>query len=166
MRKQNSETVRDVSLPTNMKEFNERFAEQVISSLMDFFAGYEQLPLAVESRDITVIEMEPGLMRFIILQQESTNNIATFVRIVNKIQSCCRDMFWAFLNNVGVDCAYTKYNNELAVLGVHRYVLKHIKNLQRVFCDIKHLGATIFGAKSEFCKNRLKAVGFICYDKG
>ena len=51
--KQNSETVRDAGLPPNVEKFSERFVGQVISSLMVFFAGYEQVPLAVESRDIT-----------------------------------------------------------------------------------------------------------------
>ena len=66
--KQNSETIRDAGLPPNVEEFSERFAGQVIRSLMDFFAGYEQVPLAEESRDITTIETEQGLMRFTVLQ--------------------------------------------------------------------------------------------------
>ena len=60
--KQNSETIRDAGLLPNVEEFSERFAGQAISSLMDFFAGYEQVPLATESRDITAIETEQGLM--------------------------------------------------------------------------------------------------------
>ena len=66
--KQNSETVRDAGLPPNVVEFNSRFDGQVISSLMDFFEGYEQVPLAVVSRDIIVIETEQGLMCFTVLQ--------------------------------------------------------------------------------------------------
>ena len=56
--KQNSETIRDAGLPPNVEEFSEQFAGQAISSLMDFFAGYEQVPLAIECRDITAIETE------------------------------------------------------------------------------------------------------------
>ena len=134
--------------------------------MMDFFAGYEQLPLTVQSRDMTAIETEQGLMRFTVLQQGGTNNVATFVRIVNKILFRCRDRSRAFLDDVGVDGPHTKYNNELAAPGVRRYVLEQIKNVDRVLCDIERSGATISGAKSEFCKDRLKAVGFICDDKG
>ena len=46
---------------------------------MDFFAGYEQLPLAIESHDITAIETEQGLIWLTELQQGGTNNVATFV---------------------------------------------------------------------------------------
>ena len=64
---QNSETIRDAGLPPNVEEFSERFAGQAISSLMDFFIGYKQVPLATESRDITAIETEQVLMRFTVL---------------------------------------------------------------------------------------------------
>ena len=159
--KQNSETIRDAGLPPNVEEFSERFAGQAICSLMDVFAGYEQVPLAIESRDITAIETEQGLMVFTVLQQGGTNNVATFVRIVNKILFRCRDISRAFLDDVGVDGPRTKYNNELAAPGVRRYVLEHIKNMDRVLCDIERSGATISGKKSKFCKSQLMAVGFL-----
>ena len=105
-------------------------------------------------------------MRFTVLQQGGTNNVATFVRIVNKILARCRDISRAFLDDVGVDGPRTKYNDELAAPGIRRYVLEHIRNLDRVLCDIEHAGATISGLKSEFCKKQLKAVGFLCDDRG
>ena len=127
--KQNSEIIRDAGLPPNVEEFSERFAGQAISSLMDFFAGYEQVPLATESQDITAIETEQGLMVFTVLQQGGTNNMATFVQIINKILARCRDISRAFLDDVGVNGPRTKYNNQLAAPGICRYVLKHNKNL-------------------------------------
>ena len=90
--KQNIETIRDPSLSHNVEEFSEWFAGQAISLLMDFLVGYEQVPLAVESRYITAIETQQGLMCFTVLQQGATNNVATFVRIVNKILIHCRDI--------------------------------------------------------------------------
>ena len=85
---------------------------------------------------------------------------------MNKILVRCRDISRAFLDYVGVDGPRTKYNNELAAPGVRRYVLEHIKNMDRVLCDIERSGATTSGKKSEFCKSQLKAVGFLCDDKG
>ena len=165
MTKQNSKTIRNAGLPPNVEEFSKRFAGQAISSLMDFFAGYKQVPLAIESHDITAIETEQGLMQFTALQQGGTNNVATFVRIVNKILARCRDISRAFLDDVGVDGPRTKYSNELAAPGIRRYVLEHVKNMDPVLCDIERSGATISGKKSEFCKSQLKAVGFLCDDK-
>ena len=47
--KQNSETIHDAGLPPIVEGFSLHFASQVISSLMDFFAGYEQVRLATRS---------------------------------------------------------------------------------------------------------------------
>lgn len=73
-----------------------RFAGHAVNSLMDFFVGYEQVPLAVESRGITAFEMEQGLMGFTAPHQGGTNNEATFVRILNKILARCHEMSPAF----------------------------------------------------------------------
>ena len=165
MTKPNSETIGDSSLPPNVEEFREQFAGQAISSLMDFFTGYEQVPLAIESHEITAIETEQWLIWFTELRQGGTNNIATFVRIVKNILVRCRDISRAFLDHVGVDGPHTKYNNELAAPAVRRHVLEHITNMDHVPYDIERSGATISGKKSEFCKSPLKAVGFLCDNK-
>ena len=47
--KQNSKTIHDAGLPPIVEEFSMRFASQVISSLMDIFAEYEQVRLATGS---------------------------------------------------------------------------------------------------------------------
>ena len=166
MTKQNSETIKDWGQPPNVEEFSERNAGQVISSPMDFFAGFEQVPLAEESQDITAIEKEQGLMRFTVLQQRGTNNVTTFLWIVNKILARCRYTSRGFLNDVGEDGPRTKYKNEEAALGVPRYILEDIKNLDHVLYEIERSGATISGVKSAFYSGRLKAVGFICDDRG
>lgn len=59
-----------------MEEFSERFDGQVINSLMDCLAGYKQVALGTESRDIIAIETEQRLMCFTVLQQGGTNNVA------------------------------------------------------------------------------------------
>ena len=84
---------------------------------------------------------------------------------MNKILVRCQDISRAFLDDVGVDSPRTKHNNELAASGVRRYILEHIKNMDRVLCDIERSGATISGKNSEFCKSQLKAVGFLSDDK-
>ena len=45
-------------------------------------------------------------------------------------------------------------------------MLEHIKNMDRVLCDIERCGVSISGKKSEFCKSQLKAVRFLCDVKG
>ena len=85
---------------------------------------------------------------------------------MNKILVRCRNISRAFLDDVGVDGPRKKYKNELAAPGVRRYVLEHIKNMDCVLCDMKQSSATISGKKSKFCESQLKAVGFLCDNKG
>ena len=49
----NKVTKRDANLPLNTDEFSEGFAGNIITSLIDFFSGYDQIELAETSRDLT-----------------------------------------------------------------------------------------------------------------
>ena len=70
-----------------------------------------------------------------------------------------------FLNNISIKGLYTNYNGDEALPGIRRYILEHIQNLNKTLKRIKRAGASI-GAKSQFCKNGLNVVGFICNSKG
>ncbi len=97
------------------------------------------------------------------LPQGATNSVAPFVRIVLKILAPhLRDRAKSFLNDLGVKGPKTKYNNEELALGIRRYVLEHIQNLDNVLADLEPAGVTIAGVKSQFCQAGLKIVGYIC----
>ena len=78
-------TVRDANLPPSADEFPEELAGFAISSLIDFFSGYDQVELDEESLDLTAFMTLLGLMRMTTLPQGATNSVAQFVRIVPKI---------------------------------------------------------------------------------
>ncbi len=77
--------VRDANLPSSADEFSEEFAGCAISSLIDFFSGYDQVELDEESRDLTAFMALLGLGRMTTLPQGATNSVAQCVRIVPKI---------------------------------------------------------------------------------
>ncbi len=56
----------------------------------------------------------------------------------------------------------TTYNNEEVALGIRRYILEYIQNLDAVLGDLERTGVTISGAKSQFCRAGVKIVEFIC----
>ena len=62
-----------------------------------------------------------------------------------------RDRAKLFLDNMGVNGPKTKYKNEKVALGIRRYVLEHIKNLDKVLADLERAGITIAMGKSQFC---------------
>jgi hypothetical protein len=45
--------IRDTNLPLSVDDFSEQFASCIVALLVDFFSGYDQIPLAEESRDLT-----------------------------------------------------------------------------------------------------------------
>ncbi len=81
----NRVTVREANLSPSADQFSEEFAGCVISSLIDFFSGYDQVELDDESRDLTAFMTPLGFMRMTTLPQGATNSVAQFVTIVLKI---------------------------------------------------------------------------------
>ncbi len=159
----NRVTVRDANLPPSADEFSEEFAGCAISSLIDFFSGYDQIELDEESRDLTAFMTPLGFMRMTTLPQGATKSVAQFVRIVLKIlDPHLRDWAKLFLDDVGVKGPKTKYNDEELAPRIRRYFLEHIQNLDKVLADLERAGVTIAGAKSQFCQAGFKIVGHIC----
>ena len=63
---------------------------------------------------------------------------------------------------MGVKGPKTTYDDAEVFLGVRRYVMEHIQNLDVVLANIERAGATVSGKKSQFCMRGLKVVGFVC----
>ncbi len=140
----NRVTVRDANLSPSSDKFSEEFAGCFISSLIDFFSGYDQVELDKEFRDLTAFMTPLYLKRMTTLPQGATNSIAQFVRIVLKILAPhLRDRAKPFLDDVGIKGPKSKYNNEEVAPGIKRYVLEHIQNLDKVLADLEQAGVTI-----------------------
>ena len=140
----NRVTVRDVNLPLSADEFSEEFAVWAISSLIDFFLGYDKVKLDEESRDLTAFMNLLGFMRMTTLPQGATNSVAQFVRIVLKILALnLREQAKPFLDDMGVKRSKTKYNNEKLTPGIRRYILEQIQNLEKALADLEQAGVLI-----------------------
>jgi hypothetical protein len=62
--KYNIVTIRDVLLLLDIDEVSEAFAGCKVSSLIDFFSGYNQVSLDMESRNITIFMSLLGLLQY------------------------------------------------------------------------------------------------------
>src|SRR6202140_5811291 len=108
----NKVTMRDAGMPAGVDEFSEDFAGYPIASSVDFYAGYYQISLAKESRDLTAFMTLLGLVRMTCLAMGWTNSVATFQRVINKV-------LWrhiptnakAFLDDVGIRGPKSRYND-------------------------------------------------------
>jgi hypothetical protein len=156
----NRYTIRDANLPPSVDEFSEEFAGCQVSSLIDWFSGYDQLVLAEESRDMTAFMTPLGLLRMTTVPQGATNSIAQFVRIVEKIlEPLLNHVAMPFMDDVGVKGPYTDYDNEEVLPGIRRFIYEHIQNLDQTLERIERAGVSI-GPKSQFMKKGMTIVGF------
>jgi hypothetical protein len=164
--KYNAVTIRDANLPPDVDEISEEFAGCQITSLIDFYSGYDQISLHPNSRDITAFMTSRGLVRHTTLVQGATNSVAQFVRVgktilKDHIPERCR----IFVDDVPILGPRTRYGDKEAAPGIRRFVLEHLCNLDQVLADIERAGATI-GPKSQFGVDGIKLVGYVCHAEG
>jgi len=165
--KYNAITIRDAGIPPNADEFADDIAMCKMLSLLDFFSGYDQVPLAKESRDLTTIMTPLGLLRMCTLPQGATNSVAQFTRIITRIlfdliPSVCRP----FMDDITVKGPKTDYGGEEICPGMRRYVVEHLINLDKTLVNIELSGCTIAGKKSRFCTATTAVVGYLCGTNG
>ena len=72
----NKHIVQDANLPLSINKFSEEFADCQLALLVDFFLGYDQVPLDKKSRDLTMFHTPLGLLCQTMLPQEATNLVA------------------------------------------------------------------------------------------
>ena len=159
----NRHTIRDAMVPPNIEEFAEEFAGMQVVSLLNIQSKYDQLELDKRNRDLTGFISPLELLRNCTIIQGGTNSVAQYCRTMgivldNLIGEVCR----VFVDNVGVKGPRFNYDNEEALLGVRRFILEALQNVDRVLYNIELAGGTISGPKSQFLVSHIKLVGFIC----
>jgi hypothetical protein len=153
-------TIWDTNLPPSVDEFSEEFTGCQVSSLIDWFSGYDQLVLAEESRDMIVFMTLLGLLWMTTVPQGATNSIVQFVRIVEKIlEPLLNHVAMPFMDNVRVKGPYMDYNNKEVLPGIWRFIYEHIQNLDKTLEWIERASVSI-RPKSQFMKKGIMIVGF------
>ena len=185
----NALTIKDASLPPTVDEFSKEFAGYPLISLLDLFLGYDQYSLALESRDMTAFMMLFGLMRMAMLLQGYTNGVQVFDWVIRKVlqEQIAQGRAKPLIDDMGVKLAsksfYRKRKQtscrtertaegdgdgefEEVMPGLRKYVMEAIVSLDETLADIERSGGTISGEKSEFLKDEIKMVAFMCGSKG
>ena len=134
----NRVTIRDANLPPCADEFSEEFAGCKVMSLVDFFSGYDQLELDIESRNLTAFATPLGLLRQTTVPMGGTNSVAQFVQMITKIlEQHIPHHALPFLDDITVKGLRTMYDGEESLSGVRRYILEHIMWLDGVLADLE-----------------------------
>ena len=77
--------IRDVNLSFNVKKFLKKFANMLITLLIDFFFDYDQITLTKKCRDLTTFMISLKLLKIIKLSQKVINSIVQFVKMIIEI---------------------------------------------------------------------------------
>lgn len=165
--KLNAVTIRDAFLPRSCDEFAEEFAMCKILSVIDFFSGYDQVPLSPFSRALTAFSTPLGILQMTTLPQGATNSVAHFLRVVSRIlYDIIPGKCEPFFDDVGVKGPVTRYNDQEVAPGVRQFILEHIENIDAVLLNFELAGATASGIKSEWCRPTAILVGYLCGTNG
>ncbi len=108
-----------------------------------------------------------GLLRMYILLQGATNLVAQFIQIIirilfNLIPLVCR----LFIDNITVKGPKTIYSREEICPSMHRYIIEHLINLNKMLINIKLSGCTISGGKLRFCTATTAVVRYLYRTNG
>jgi hypothetical protein len=63
----NRVTIRNANMSPSTDEFAEEFSKYAVTSLINFFSGYDQVELDLSSRDITAFMISLRLLKITIL---------------------------------------------------------------------------------------------------
>ena len=162
----NGVTIRDSGMPPSVDEFSEDFAGYPITSAIDYYSGYNQIPLDKRSRDLTAFMTDVGLVRSTRLPQGWTNSVAHYQRVMIKVHS--RQIpheVRPFLDDCGIKGPKDRYNDAEVSPGVRRFVYEHAQIFERYMHDVWISGMTISGNKSAIGVPGITIVGLVCdYD--
>ena len=163
----NRVTIRDSGMPPSVDEFSEEFAGLPITSSIDYFSSFHEIPLARVSRDLTAFLTALGLVRLTRMPQGWTNSVAVFQRIICKVHfRQIPHEALPFLDDVALKGPKCRYNDELISPGVRRFVFEHAQVFRRFMEDAWRSGLTISGHKCCIGMSGIVIVGMVCDSNG
>ena len=81
----NEMIIRDANLSFNVEKFSKKFADMLVTSLINFFFDYDQITLAEKCRNLTAFMISFELLKMTKLSQKIINSIAQFVKMIIEI---------------------------------------------------------------------------------
>jgi hypothetical protein len=127
-------TIRDASTPPFVEQLAESFAGYVLYGMMDLFAGYDQRPLHVESRDMTTFSSLMGPQCLTTLPMGYTNAVQIYQADMSFIlQDKIPKYTMPFIDDLPVKSGTSRYQSDDGTfksipenLGIHRFIWEHL----------------------------------------
>jgi hypothetical protein len=151
----NAVTIRDASTPPFVEQLAESFAGYAVYGMMDLFAGYDQRPLHVKSRDMTTFSSPLGSQRLTMLPMGYTNAVQIYQAVMSFIlQEEIPHYTMPFIDDLPVKSGTTRYQDEdgsyetmPANPGIRRFIWEHLIVVNRILQRVQNVGATVSAKK-------------------
>ena len=138
----------DANLSLNTEKFSEEFARMTIYLMMDFFSGYNQVPLHEKLCDMMMFQTLLGLLWMITLSQEVMNLVSQFCWAIGLVlESNISYNCLAYLDDLGVKRSKTKYGMKEVFSGICQYIFEYLKYLDYILVSIKLAGMKVLEEK-------------------
>lgn len=174
LQKLNAVTIRDAGVPPNMDEMTESLACRAIYTGLDAFAGYDQLELHPDSRDVTSFESPMGTLRLTKMPQGWTNAVAAFHRVMEFIFADEKpEILQVYIDDVTIKGGKTRYQDETGQYmtlpeapNIRKFVFEHACDVNKVLYKMKRYGGTFSGKKLALGVPEVTMVGCVCSLEG
>jgi hypothetical protein len=166
----NAVAIRDPAVPPTVEPYTESFGGRACYGMFDLFVGFDQRPLAPQSRDMTTFQTPLGTFRLTCIPMGYTNSMQIFHGDTTfLLQEEIPHVTEPFIDDIPVKGPISRYQNEdgtyetiPANQGIRRFVWEHLQNVNRVIQRVKHAGGTFSGIKSSICVESAVVVGHKC----
>jgi hypothetical protein len=170
----NAVTIRDASTPPFVEQLAESFAGYAVYGMMDLFAGYDQRPLHVESRDMTTFSSPLGPQWLTMLLMGYTNAVQIYQADMSFIlQEEIPHYTMPFIDDLPVKSGTTRYQDEDGSYetmpenpGIRRFIWEHLIVVNRILQHLQNVGATISAKKFILATLDAVIVGHKCTFEG
>jgi hypothetical protein len=164
MQPANRITIRNKGSGPIVDEVAEAFVGHAIYSIGDFYSGYDQFQLAIESRDLITMKTPLGLVRMCILPQGATNSVAYMQSTLNQI---LRDFVFEktipFVNDILIKgCQEGTKDLTLDADGYRVFVKNHITDVDRILERLEEVDLTLSIDKFKFGFDEIIVVRHLC----
>ena len=166
----NAVAIRDPAVPPLVEPYTESFGGRACYGMFDLFVGFDQRPLAPQSRDMTTFQTPLGTLRLTCIPMGYTNSMQIFHGDTTfLLQEEIPHVTEPFIDDIPVKGPVSRYQKEDGTYetipanpGIRRFVWEHLENVNRVVQRIEHAGGTFSGIKSNICVDSAIVVGHKC----
>ena len=170
----NTVTIWDSSVPPFIEHLAESFGGYAVYGMMDLFAGYDQRPLHVDSRDMTTFNSLLGPHRLTTLPMGHTNAVQIYqADMAFILQDEIPHHTMPFIDDLPVKSETSRYqrpDSSYSTIpenpGIRLFIWKHLTVVHRIRQRLQNVNATVSAKKFILAALDATIVGHKCTSEG